>query len=321
MGTLKLKATMLLTFFLVFGVLFAFLSIVSLYFGFGAYGALFISLFFVTAQWYFSPKLIRWSTKMQPLQKGENAFLENAVEDLAREAGIPAPQIAIVPDPTPNAFVFGRTVKSSMLAVHQGLLNTLSKDEVKAVLAHEIGHLKHRDCQLMTVVSAIPLVAYMMWRSTFFTRRRSKGGGAMIAVGIASLLVYFLSQLLVLSLSRLREYYADAYSAKATGKPSDLGSALTKISLGLSRAEKTGNLRAFYIGDPITARREISAVANRSSQYDVNGDGVLDDAELQRALKEESASRGARLLELFSTHPRVFRRLDALKKIEGELAA
>jgi heat shock protein HtpX len=176
----------------------------------------------------------------------------------------------------------------------------------------------------MTVVSAIPIMAYMLARSFLWGSRGggNKNAGAIIVVAIVSFVIYLISQLLVMRLSRLREYYADSYSAFVTNDPHALSSALAKISYGLSMAQKnTTGVRAFYIGDPSNAKREIGNIMKKKSKYDLDGNGVLDERELELAMEKEAESNSwTRANELFSTHPSTFRRILNLKHIEEELA-
>jgi len=316
----SLKRNMYLTITLIFGVLFALVSAVTWYMGSSIYVSIFFALFIVFLQWLISPSIVAWSTKLQYLKPGENTFLETTVRELAEKSNIPMPRLAVVPDQTPNAFVFGRTRGSSTLAVHQGLLGRLNQDEVRAVLAHEVGHLKHNDSTIMTFASAVPLIAYMVARSFMFARGGGKKAGQAIIVGLFSYVIYFLAQLLVMSLSRSREFYADAYSAFVTDKPHDLSSALAKITYGLSLSkEETSGLRAFYIGDPSSAKREISDIRDKAAQYDLNRDGILDARELELAMEQEAKSRWASANELFSTHPPTFKRIAQLATIEEEI--
>jgi heat shock protein HtpX len=118
-----------------------------------------LPLLFVLFQYAIGPSLVRFSTHLQYLKPGENPWLESTVKDLADKSKVPMPKLAIVPDKTPNAFVFGRTAHSATLAVHEGLLRNLSEDEVKGVIGHELGHIKHRDYAIMTLLSALPLMA------------------------------------------------------------------------------------------------------------------------------------------------------------------
>ncbi|MDD5318181.1 MAG: M48 family metalloprotease, partial [Candidatus ainarchaeum sp.] len=152
-----------------------------------------------------------------------------------------------------------------------------------------------------------------------------KGGAAgaiaaMILIAVTAWVVYFVSQLLVMWLSRSREYYADAYSAYATRDPGALSSALSKIAYGLSlsRDEPSG-LRAFYIGDPSTSRREVGEIMRHRGEFDLDGNGVLDERELEAAMSAEAKSTWSKMNELFSTHPTTYKRIILLKGIAREI--
>jgi len=325
-----LKRSMAITLILIFGLLFALLvgiSVIIQYFMESALVPFYIQIFiiilitvgFILLQWAISPGIIKWSCRLQYLKPGENPFLEGTVKELTQAAGVPMPRLAVCPDKTPNAFVFGRTQRSATLAVHIGLLEQLNKDEVKAVLAHEVGHLKHNDMVVMTIVSAVPILAFMLARSILWSGRRDRGSGGIIIAAVVGYFVYIVSQLLILKLSRQREYYADAYSAVATKDPHSLSSALAKITFGLSLAkDKPGAVRSFYIGDPVTAKEEVKVIMQNKNKYDLDGDGVLDERELRKAMEEQAKRPGSRL-EFMSTHPSTFKRIQQLKLIEDDL--
>lgn len=325
-----LKRSMALTLILIFGLLFALLVVVSTLIQWYMESAqiafwiqiLFIvgiTMLFILAQWAISPGIIRWSTKLRYLKPGENPFFENTVKELCEKAGVPMPALAISPDKTPNAFVFGRSKKSATLAVHMGLLEKLNKNEIKGVLAHEVGHLKHNDMAVMTIVSVVPMLAYMLARSILWSGgSRDKDSGGLIIAALLGLAVYVISQLLILKLSRQREFYADTFSAVATNDPHSLSSALAKITYGLSMSkEKTGAARAFYIGDPLNAKKEIASIMENKAKYDLDGNGVLDERELRLAMEEDAKKH--RFVSIMSTHPSTFRRIQLLKEIEGDL--
>jgi len=325
-----LKRNMAITLILIFGLLFGLLVVISMllqwymedsYFPFWIQIVVIVMLtvFFVLIQWAISPGIIKWSAKLHYLKPGENPFFENTVKDLTQKAGIPMPKLAVSPDRSPNAFVFGRSRSSATLAVHQGLLEQLNKDEIKGVLAHEVGHLKHNDMVVMTVVSVVPLLAFMLARSVLWSGRRNRDSGALIIAAMVGLAVYIISQLMILKLSRQREYYADTFSAVSTGDPHSLSSALTKITFGLSLTkEKPGAARSFYIGDPVNARKEVATLMQNKHKYDLDGDGVLDERELRKAMEEQARSGRARM-EFMSTHPSTFKRIMLLKEIEDDL--
>jgi heat shock protein HtpX len=326
----SLKRNMAVTLILIFGVLFGFLVIISIilqvameesFFPFYIQIAVIVAITvgFVLIQWAVSPGIIRWATKLKYLKPGENPFLENSVKELTQKAGIPMPKLAVSPNKSPNAFVFGKSRKSATLAVHQGLLEQLNKDEIRGVLAHEVGHLKHNDMVVMTIVSVVPLLAFMLARSILWSGRRDRDGGYIILIAMLGFAVYIVSQLMILKLSRQREYYADTFSAVSTGDPHSLSSALAKITFGLSLSkEKPGAARSFYIGDPVNAKKEVKEIMKNKNKYDLDGDGVLDERELKKAMEEQAKSGRARM-EFMSTHPSTFKRIQLLKQIEEDM--
>ena len=291
-----------------------------------------LALFFIFLQWAISPTLVRWAIRSRtPITAESNPWVYQTVVATAQQAGVPVPKIWESGDPLPNAFVFGRTVGSAELVVTAGLLEQLNQDEIRAVLAHEIGHLRHRDVIIMTLVSAVPLVAYVLARMGFEALRgnvrvRGKGAGQALLIiilsAIISYAVYFVTQLLVLYLSRTREYYADAYSGAATRDPHLLASALTKIAYGLSLARpdsEPSGLRAFMIGDPVNAADDYDKLQDKINQYDLDHDGQIDAYELQKAIEQEQKSHWRRANELFGTHPATYKRILMLEEMEEEL--
>jgi heat shock protein HtpX len=286
------------------------------------------SALFILFQYAVGPAIVAATTKLHYLQPGENPWLEGTTKELAEKSGIPMPRLATVPNNTPNAFTFGRTTRSATLALHEGLLRQLNKDEVKGVIAHELGHIKHKDYIVMTVLSALPLIAYYIAQITLYAgafsggRRNNKdnSGAALIIIGVISFVVYFVTFLIVMRLSRLREHYADAYSAYVTGSPKELESALAKITYGLSISPKAPEgARAFFIEDPGQAKQEITQIMDKKDEYDLDNDGVLDERELELAMEKESKSTWVQMNSLFATHPPTFRRILLLKEIEQEM--
>ncbi|UCD97003.1 MAG: M48 family metalloprotease, partial [Candidatus Bathyarchaeota archaeon] len=118
------------------------------------------TLLFLLIQYLIGPAIVRGSTHLRYLDHGENPWLESIVTELCEKSSLEPPKLAVVPDKTPNAFIFGRTSKDATLAVHEGLLRQLNKEEVRAVVGHELGHLKHKDYFVVTMLSALPLLAY-----------------------------------------------------------------------------------------------------------------------------------------------------------------
>ena len=341
MGNLaQLKGTMLLTILITLIIFVGFIAVVSVFFSYATdlqldpgsilIGALVLALIFMLIQFAISPSIVRWSTRLRYLQPGENPWLEGAVSKLAQQAGVMVPRLAIVPDRTPNAFVFGNSSKNMTLAVNQGLLDQLNENEINGVLAHELGHIRHRDSIIMTFMSAIPLVAYVIVRMAFgFGYYGGVGGGRkgnrdgaayIILAGIVALIVYFIAQLLVLRLSRLRESYADAFSGYLTAAPRELESALARITYGLSLSpEEPHGAWALYISDPALAKQEMGQVMEHVNRYDLNKDGVLDEHELELAMEQEAKSRWGALNRAFATHPPTCKRLLLLRQIDQDI--
>jgi heat shock protein HtpX len=286
---------------------------------------------FILFEYAVGPAIVSLTTRLQYLKPGENSWLENTVKELSAKSGIPMPRLATVPNKTPNAFTFGRTSSSAVLAVHEGLLRNLNEDEIRGVIAHELGHIKHKDYIVMTVLSALPLIAYWIaqialnaaWFSGGTSRRGKDQGNAgliLIAIGAISFVVYIVSFLAVMRLSRLREHFADAYSAYLTGKPRSLESALAKITYGLSLAPKaTAEARSLYIEDPTQAKQEVAEIMDKKDQYDLDHDGVLDERELEQAMEKEAKSTWVQMNSLFATHPATFKRILLLREIEQEM--
>jgi heat shock protein HtpX len=328
----QLKLAMGTSIFFVSLVFAIFLSVIMFIIQLNLVFSVILTLLFILFQYLIGPAVVAASTHLQYLKPGENSWLESTVKDLADKSSLPMPKLAIVPDQTPNAFVFGRTSSGATLAVHEGLLRNLNENEVKGVIGHELGHIKHKDYIVMTILSALPLIAYIIargtWQAAWFARRSSRDReegsmrAALVAIGVISYVVYIVSLLFVMRLSRLREHYADSYSAYLTSSPRSLESALTKITYGLSLSEKppTG-ARAFYIGDPAMAKQEMADVMDKKQEYDLDHDGVLDEHELELAMEKEAKSTWARMNTWFSTHPPTFRRIMLLREIEGEMTS
>jgi heat shock protein HtpX len=287
------------------------------------------SALFILFQYAVGPAIVAATTRLHYLKPGENPWLESTVKELADKSGLSMPRLAVVPNDTPNAFTFGRSASSATLAVHEGLLRQLNEAEIRGVIAHELGHVKHKDYVVMTVLSALPLIAYIVaqvaLRAGAFSsagRRNNKdnSGVALIIIGVISFAVYIITFLIVMRLSRLREHYADAYSAYVTGSPRDLESALAKITYGLSLSPKPPEgARAFYIEDPALAKQEVQSIMDKKDEYDLDHNGVLDERELELAMEKESKSTWVQMNSLFATHPPTFKRILLLKEIEQEM--
>jgi heat shock protein HtpX len=334
----QLKGTMLITILITLVIFVGFVSVLSYFFTVSSNlsfspivtlaGALILAFIFMLIQFAISPSIVRWSTRLQYLKPGENPWLEGVVSKLATAAGVKQPRLAMVPDPTPNAFVFGNSSNDMTLAVNQGLLSQLNEEEVQGVIGHELGHIKHKDSIVMTFMSAIPLIAYVIARMAFsagYVGRRDDRGNAAIYIilaGVVALVVYFIAQLLVMRLSRLRESFADAFSAYLTGSPRSLESALTRITYGLSLSPQDPHgARALFIADPALAKDEMREIINQKNKYDLDQNGVLDEHELELAMQQEAQSRWRTVNEMFATHPPTFKRILLLRQIDQEITS
>ncbi len=202
-----------------------------------------IGIGMVLFQYFMSDKLVLKTTGAKPVTKEEQPKLHEIIERLSKIGGIPKPRtIAIMDTEAPNAFATGRSPKHATVAVTQGLLNKLNDEELEGVIGHELAHIKNRDMMVMTWASLIVVIAgflmqMLFWMSLFGGvgghRRQGNGGQAMammMVLYIGVIIIYFISQLLISTLSRYRELAADREGAIITGSPTNLASALQKIS-------------------------------------------------------------------------------------------
>lgn len=287
-------------------------------------------------QWAVGPSVVRMGLGRKSTERvtaESHPYLYGMIADLANSARVKVPEILILDDRTLNAFVFGRTASSSTLVLHSALMERCSREELRAILGHEIGHIKHRDAAVMTFLSVIPILAYMIARFGLYSlwfggmgRRRGNAGAIMLAmmlIGLVGFAVYGVTTVLLLRLSRTRELAADAHSARVTGSPRDLISALTRITYDLSYVPKedrgAAGLRSFYIGDAVKAASDKADLAKRFHAIDKNQDGVIDDEELQAAIKAEEGFWSG-MDGMFRTHPHTLRRVVNLMRVEREMA-
>lgn len=319
-----LHLRMYLTIGVVFAIAFAIIYMVMVYLGFGIGPIIAIALVFFLLQWYAGPMILQWTSHMRYIGADEYPKLHTLVEELAKGAGVKVPRIAIVPRQDPNAFVFGRTVGTSTLAVHEGLLGMVNDDELRAVLAHEIGHLKHSDVVAMTLISFLPLLVYMIAQNLMWGGRGSNknNGGALVLIGIGAFVAYFFLQFVTLMLSKMRETYADDYSAHYTGRPEDLATSLLKITgnnytSGSQSAAATTAARAFCIVDPISSNKDIKQIAEHMDEIKALLPGI--DINRFIADAQKSGKGGARIFGAVSTHPSTYQRILYLAKLKKNM--
>jgi len=288
-----------------------FLHISSFYF----YIALSLGMMFV--QYFIGPKIVEWTMRVRYLKKEEYPELHKMVEDLAGRAKIPVPRIGLAQIALPNAFAFGRSLRDGRVCVTSGIMKLLNQEELKAVLGHELTHLKNRDVLTITLLSVIPMIMYRIaWQFMFYQRRRDDRSGNTVLIGLAAFLFYFITNLLVLYASRIREYFADRGSLLLGNKPSALASSLYKLVYGAARMDReelkeVEGLKAFFVNDPSCAMREIREL----SQLDLDKSGTLDAGELATLRsKTIRLGFGDKLLELLSTHPNMLKRIRKLSE-------
>lgn len=236
-------------------------------------------------------KKVLWSTGARALEPGGTADerrLENVVEEMAIAAGVPRPAIYLIDDPDPNAFVTGTDPLKPHLAVTTGLLAALDRDELQGVIAHEMGHVKNLDMQLMTLVAglagAIALIADGLGRMFRHGPRLSGGAGGgsgerksgkgsnplllvLLVVWLVSwLLAPLVTRMLAMGISRKREYLADAMGAQFTRNPMSLASALDKIEqAGAPTPSIKAGVAHLCIADPLG--RRVSAKSGRIADF------------------------------------------------------
>jgi heat shock protein HtpX len=231
--------------------------------------------------YWFSDKIVLRIYRAKPVSEAEAPQLHRLVRQLTQQAGLPMPKICVMPSESPNAFATGRDPNHAVVAVTQGILRLLSQDELKGVLAHELAHIKHRDILIgsiaATMAGAIMMIAYMArWAALFGgLGDRDDDGGGVIGLIAMSILAPIAAMLIQMAISRSREYAADAAGASYAGNPYGLAKALQKIS----SASKQIPMQA----QPSTAHMFIS-----------------------------NPLSGKSLMNLFSTHPPMEKRVEKL---------
>jgi heat shock protein HtpX len=299
-----------------FAIVYAMIAAVAGYMGVGTftfYGLLASVMLLI--QYLIGPKMVEWSMKIRYVSEAEYPSLHNMVAEMAQKANIPKPRIGIANVPIPNAFAFGRWKSDGRVCVTDQIMRLLSPEELKAVIGHEIAHLKHRDVAVITTLSVIPMIMWYIAWSTMFSGGRERGNA--VIIGIFAFLMYMITNLLVLYASRIREYYADERSVKLGNTPQSLASALYKLVYGSARVNKEElkhieGLKAFFVNDPSRALTEIREL----SQMDRDRSGTIDQHELMMlSTKKVKVSTADKFMELMSTHPNMVKRVHRLSKI------
>jgi len=275
-------------------------------------------------EWMIAPYIIEAIYHVRPLRENEYQWLHRVTDELSRRMRIRKPKLMLAELNIPNAFAYGSPLSGPRIAVTRGLLEHLTREEVEAVLGHELGHLKHHDVGVMMFLSLIPSMFFLIARYAMFASmfggfdRRDRGGGiiALMAIAGLSYLAYFILILLLLRHSRLRELYADYESA--TNIPlgaRKLAAALARIALVTGRLGKIAErelarasaFRALLIADP--------------ESYNLKGPRWSKSWEDDYMLAVKLASEKVREVALFSTHPPLRERLRRLIELDKELSS
>ena len=202
LSTFRLSLRLYLAIAFLFGLLYVIVTLIGTFFHFGG-PTLFalLAIAIVLGQYFLGPKLVEMSMRVRYVSPQEAPKLHAMVEDLAFKAGIPKPKVGISEINIPNAFAFGRSKGDGRVCVTRGILRLLDEGELRAVLGHELSHIKHRDMAVITMVSAVPLIFYYIFISMLFSGGRNDEAGV---IGLAALVGYFIGQLIVLFISRVR---------------------------------------------------------------------------------------------------------------------
>lgn len=317
-----LKTRMFLLVAILFGILYGVITGIGIWAGAGnAVWYIILAFVFLGLQYLISPSLVSLMMRIKWVSENEEPELHRMVAELAETAHLPKPKVGISQINLPNAFAFGRSQGDGRVCVTKGILNLLNKDELKAVLGHEMSHIKHRDMAIITLLSVIPLILYWVALSTMWggaSGNRREGGSYAALIGFGAFLLYFITNLLVLYGSRIREYYADLGSVQLGSMPHNLASALYKLVYGNARLKNSDELKrvegvkAFFVNDPSRAWYEIREL----SEIDRDMSGSIDYDELM-ALRQKKVqlNAAAKLMELFSTHPNMLQRIKHLSTL------
>ena len=311
---LRLRLYLLLT--IMFGIVYAVIVMIANMMGIS--GFIFYAVIaggITLVQYMMGPKMVEWSMGVKYVSETEAPELHNMVGELAQKAGIRKPRIGIAKMNIPNAFAFGRWGKDGRVCVTEPLMKLLNKGELKAVLGHEISHLRNRDVATITMLSVIPMILWYVAWSFMFSRNREGNNTAM--VGLVAFILYFITNMLVLYASRIREYYADLGSVKLGNTPHDMASALYKLVYGNAKIPKESlkqieGYKAFFANDPSRAANELKELR----QVDLDMSGTIDENELKSlSSMDVKIKTSDKLMEILSTHPNMVKRVKHLSEL------
>lgn len=226
-------------------------------------------------------------------------YLKKFIEESCKKHNMKYPKIAVIDDGAPNAFTYGMGKNSARIVITRGLYELLTEEEVKAVVAHELGHATHYDMAIITVAQVVPFVLHAVYE---MTKKNNSNDSSADKVGYIALVFYVISEYLILWLSRSREYYADSFAIEETKNPTALAEALVKIGFGLS-INSTGKVKSNALGIfDVKASKSLAITA-----YNENG-GVSKE-KIKNAMKWEKWNPWAKIYEFGSTHPLISKRI------------
>ncbi|MCP3943798.1 MAG: zinc metalloprotease HtpX [Desulfobacteraceae bacterium] len=245
----------------------------------GGQSGMFIALVFAGVMnffsYWYSHKIVLKMYRAKPLERSAAPQLFDTVARLAGRAGLPMPQIYLIPEDAPNAFATGRNPQHAVVAVTRGLMALMNQEELEGVLAHELGHIKNRDILISTIVAtfagAIMWIATIARFSAFFGGNdNEKGGLGFVGVILVSMLAPLAAMIVQMAVSRSREYIADATSARITGNPKGLANALSKLGSYSSGARMDANPSTahMFIVNPLSGKQMMGLFATHPSIED-----------------------------------------------------
>ncbi|MFX0070610.1 MAG: zinc metalloprotease HtpX [Candidatus Hermodarchaeota archaeon] len=328
MNKIGLRLSSTLAILALFALVYAIVFTIGIWFGWSLWLMVGITIGIVFLQYIFSPLFISWIYPIEwiPYEQFKSQFphLAEAVDKVVAIRGIKTPRLGIIRDGNPNAFTYGWTKNSARIVITTGILEYLNKEEQKAVVSHELGHVVHNDFILMTIVFAIPLVLLTIARWAYYASWWSRGGSndkeaavmklVLIVIAVFSYITYFIGYLISLIVSRIREYYADEHAGELTENPNALSTALVKIAYGLlidaqyeEREKSTVRaLRGLGIFDPRTAVSFAATTMEGSGKYSKNS--------IQAAAGWDIFNPWAKYYQSLSTHPLPAKRIMRLNE-------
>lgn len=266
---------------------------------------------------WFTDWINKWFYKVKFLKPDEFAGtypeVARMVSEIAKAHHFPVPKIGIIPDKNPTAFTYGSGRWNARLVLTEGIFHFLSTDEVKAVVAHELGHIRNRDFVVMMVGSTIVQILYQLYYGLTRSGGDSKKGDYLKLVGLLAYVLYLVGTYLLLFLSRTREYLADEFSAQETKEPKHLANALIKIAYGIVTAEDSDSAKSL-----LQSTRHLGIIDVKNARQIGVASYIThqDPAVLSEVMVFDKVSPWAKIIELNSTHPLNGNRIGRL----GELA-